>query len=133
MHCGGGSTRGCLQTFRASRIAASKCSGSRRQDRPQLSPRTEVGESGKTSGGRNRFGVGDPFMCCQQQRPDLRGQRHRGGSSETLEPGECLLGCGAEGLKICLRIKLLRIFIFVLLKLLRHHKNDQNATRGDES
>lgn len=32
----------------------------------------------------------------------------------------------------CLRIKLPRIFTFMLLKLLRHRKNNQNATRGPE-
>lgn len=32
----------------------------------------------------------------------------------------------------CLRIKLPSIFTFMLLKLFRHRKNNQNATRGPE-
>lgn len=54
---------------------------------------------------------------------------------KNLETGECSLGCGAGGPKSLssrLRIKLLTIFTFMSLKLLRHHKNNQNATRRPE-
>lgn len=59
---GGGRDLGWLETFRGSRIAASKCRGSRRQEGSRESPWTEVGESGERSrlkgGDKGREGAG---------------------------------------------------------------------------
>lgn len=61
-----GAVLGWLETFRESKIAASKCKGSRRQGSRQETPWREAGESGEGARFGERVRVGDPLTRCQQ-------------------------------------------------------------------